>query len=306
VKEGRAGKADLVSLFKEVCLMEERFRDEIKRYLRRPDAPHITPKQIPPLIAATGSLPPTARNKMFNAMLASKNFGGKWSMPTLTAAKKPDLGKNQDSLHRLLVGAKKLGRFALGGVSGAGKKMTSDAMVFEATNAQLCAFLSAYRWLETDYRYPERPVDIGLQIEFLEKQKHGITSWLIVAPQRRDSYGEPLALTGDISLAVKERHRLDGRGFQVFGESLHRSIAEVLANIQRPDKLQAFTPNDATSRMRDSHRGIMLLYPVREEQSDDVSIGFELLFPENKLPYEVHFTVRRKSEQDKVIVGPDD
>src|SRR5205823_786204 len=76
VRDGKDGETDLVALFKEVCLMEERFREEVKRYLRRQGAPRVTPKQIPPLISVAGNLPPTARNKMFNATVASKNFGG--------------------------------------------------------------------------------------------------------------------------------------------------------------------------------------------------------------------------------------
>ena len=51
------GDTDLVSLFKEVCRMEERFREEIKRYVRRPGAKWITPKEIPPLISVSGTLP---------------------------------------------------------------------------------------------------------------------------------------------------------------------------------------------------------------------------------------------------------
>src|SRR5690606_11018565 len=85
VREGKDRNSDLVSLFNEVCRMEESFRDDIKRYLRRPGAPKITPRQIPPLIAIAGNLPPTARNKMFNAKIERKNFGGRWSTLTLTA-----------------------------------------------------------------------------------------------------------------------------------------------------------------------------------------------------------------------------
>jgi hypothetical protein len=48
------------------------------------------------------------------------------------------------------------------------------------------------------------------------------------------------------------------------------------------------------------------LYPVREDESDEISIGFELLFPGNRLPFDVNFTVRRKTERNEAIVQESD
>lgn len=301
VKEGKRSDADLVSLFKEVCRMEERFREELKRYVRRPGSERITPKQIPPLISVSGILPPTARNKMFNAVLASKNFGGRWSMLTLTP-KDTALDANLNSLGALLAAATPLGRESLGGQSSEDKTIKTDSLLFEVSNEDLITFLKAYHWLEAEYAYPDRPTDIGLQIEFLEKQKHGITSWLILAPQRKESFGQPLPFKDLADLTVKERHRVSGRGFQVFGESAHRAVAEFLANVLPPDKLQLTTPTATTKALRNEHRGILLLYPVRETEKETASVGFETLFPENDLSFDTHFTVVRKAERSRVVV----
>jgi hypothetical protein len=103
-------------------------------------------------------------------------------------------------------------------------------------------------------------------------------------------------------LAVKERHRIAGRSFQVFGESAHRTISDFLAAIETPDNPRPLLPNAATKQLRDEHRGIVLLYPVREEQKDKVSIGFELLFPKNNLAFEINFTVRRRAESSRIVV----
>lgn len=301
VADGRKADTDLVALFKEVCLMEERFREEIKRYVRTPGARPITPKEIPSLISVSGTLPPTARNKMFNAILASKNFGGRWSQLTLTPAKSPAMNENVKTMAALLSASKTLGRSALGGISCKNETVNADVFLFEATNPSLVAFLRQYRWLETDYTYPARPTDTGLQIEFLEKQKHGITSWLILAPQRENSFGAPLSVKGVADFAVKKRKRVDGRRFQVFGEPAHRMIAEFLANIE-PDKPRLVPANAATTALRETHRGVFLFYPVREQLSGDISIGFELLFPTNELGFDINFTVRRKAESAKVVV----
>jgi hypothetical protein len=165
--------------------------------------------------------------------------------------------------------------------------------------------LRAYRWLESDYEYPARPTEASLQIEFLEKQDHGITSWLIVAPQRRISFGSPLRLTRVADFAVKNRRRVDGRRFQIFGEPGHRSVAEFIAGIDT-NKRRLTVPDPATKALRDKRRGVFLFYPVREKEGGKVSIGFELLFPENRLPFDINFTVRRKAESARVVVRDPD
>lgn len=305
VKEGKRADNDLVSLFKEVCRMEERFREEIKRYVRTPGAKRITPKEIPPLISVSGSLPPTAGNKMFNAFLTSKNFGGRWSMLTLTPSKPMTMDENIKNVASLLGTSKPLGRKALGGNWGEGEKPGADVLLFEAEIGDLVAFLKAYRWLETDYKYPERPADSGLQIEFLEKQKHGITSWLIVAPQRKETFGPLLNVKGVGDFAVKKRSRVEGRGFPVFGEPDHRAIAEFLAAIES-NKPALILPNAATKALRDEHRGIFLFYPVREQKTGNVSVGFELLFPKNQIPFDMNFTVRRKVDSATIAMQDSD
>jgi hypothetical protein len=301
VKEGKRG-ADLVSLFKEVCRMEERFREEIKRYAKRPGAERITPKQVPPLISVSGTLPPTASNKMFNAVLARKNFGGQRSMLTLTPAKPASLNANIETATKLLARSRVLGLLQLGATLRVQNKPVEARMLaFEATNEHLVEFLRNFRWLETDYKDTERPVDTNLQIEFLEKQNHEIESWLILAPQRKNSFGEPLNLKSVGDFAVKERHRVEGRGFQVFGEPTHRLFAESLADLE-DGKSEMISPNAVLMKLRNPHRGIFLFYPVREQHDGMVSIGFELLFPQNKMAFDIHFTVRQKTAESEVVV----
>jgi len=304
VAEGRHGKSDLVSLFKDVCRMEERFREDIKRYVRRPGAPRITPSQVPALISVTGSLPPTARNKMFNAVLVTKNFGGQTSMLTLAPTKRPTLNANINAVGDLMANAQPLGNFVLGGTSLKQREVAVNAIVLTAANEDLILFLKSYRWLESEFPDGKRPADTELQIDFLKEQNHGIKSWVIIAPQRRESFGSPLAIANVGDLAVKERHREEeGRGFQVFGEPLHRIVARFVAGIDPGDGKDKLTlPNPQTLRFEGERRGVILLYPVREDETGDVSIGFELFFPENDLPFDFDFTVRRKSEKSKIVV----
>ena len=156
VAEGRNGKADLVSLFKDVCRMEERFRNDIQRYVRSPGGNRITPSQVPALIAVSGSLPPTARNKMFNATIANKNFGNQWSMMTLAPVEPPTIKKNLEVFIGLVGGARTLARTDLGGTSDKRKVVVMTSVVGIAENEQVIGFLESYRWLESEYRYPGR------------------------------------------------------------------------------------------------------------------------------------------------------
>lgn len=303
VREGRRGNTDLVSLFKEVCRMEERFRDEIRRYAKRPGAERITPKQIPPLISVSGALPPTAGNKMFNAVLASKNFGGQRSMLTLAPTKPSSVSENQRITRELIRQSNDIGLLSLGG-TWKSKPVEMVTVARETTNKSVIEFLHAYRWHESEYKYPERPSDTNLQIEFLRERKHGIASWLILMPQRIESFGGHFEIEGVGNLSVKKRRRSEaGRGFRVFGEPVHRAVAEFLVGARLENgKPSLDLPNKATNELRNVSRGVMLLYPVRENESDQISIGFELQFPENDLAYDLSFTVKKKSEKSAVVV----
>ena len=121
--------------------MEESFREEIKRYIRRPGGQKITPRQIPPLIAISGSMPPTSRNKMFNAIIDRKNFGGQWTMPTVTASKKKSMESNILSLKKLLASSSRIGRILLGGRLKDEKPVGAESLVFESSNSELIQFL---------------------------------------------------------------------------------------------------------------------------------------------------------------------
>lgn len=61
-------------------------------------------------------------------------------------------------------------------------------------------------------------------------------------------------------------------------------------------------PNEATKKLINPKRGIALFYPAREKMSHDVTVGFELLFPENNLPFDLSFTVRRQSDKAQIVV----
>jgi hypothetical protein len=188
----------------------------------------------------------------------------------------------------------------LGGTTKNLDKILFTAIVFATRTSEIVEFLRNYRWLEADYKYPERPTDTALQIEFLEKEQHGISSWIVIAPQRKQSFGDPLLVERIGAMTVKERQRVAGRGFQVFGEPAHRTVSEYLSGIL-PGSEELSSPNEATTALFVNHRAVLTLYPVRPQTTDQPSVGFELFFPDNDLPFEAGFTVRRKSEDSATV-----
>jgi hypothetical protein len=75
----RDGIVDLYDAFEALLMDEEAFRDELKQYEGFDDdgMPRLEPRQIPPLVSQhLPWLKPTARNKMWNAVIASKSTAG--------------------------------------------------------------------------------------------------------------------------------------------------------------------------------------------------------------------------------------
>jgi len=306
VEEGR-NKSDLVELFKNICRLEERFREEIKRYVRGLDTPRITPRDIPPLIQVTGQMRPTARNKMFNAIIRSRNYGGRWSQPTLVAADTAGIRANHEALRKLLCASKPVGdKSQLKGIRSDDVEEQFTAHLYKSKVPDVLHFIQSFHWLRDDYSYPTRPADIGLQIEFLEKQAHEITSWLVLLPQRHDSWGPPFVLDETLPpLSVKKRKRIEKRGWQQFGEPIHRRFSSWLSRVAPSSKSVSLKSAEEPARsLQDRHMGILLIYPVREEEADSTqaALGYEVLYPENKLGFDINFSVRKKSDPEAVVI----
>jgi hypothetical protein len=104
---------------------------------------------------------------------------------------------------------------------------------------------------------------------------------------------------------VKERGRIDNRRFKVFGESAHRLLARWLCGQIDSEKDNITKPSQTSALLKvDRHRGILMLYPVRETARSRVCLGYELLFPENDLGFETNFTVKVKEAEDRIVVSP--
>src|SRR5262249_57763955 len=95
-----------------VCGEEETFRDELRRYAsKREGGTWLRPMDVPPLVAKHAPwLPPVAKNKMFNAIIKSANFGGEWIERTVVSDEEEALTGNKGLFDDLARGRMMPGR----------------------------------------------------------------------------------------------------------------------------------------------------------------------------------------------------
>lgn len=295
---GSKGKnrLDLYQAFEAICRDEEKFRDEIMKY-----RDGITPKQIPPLVPShLTTLRPVAKNKMYNAYITFKNFGGEWSEPTLAPNDKNEAEKNEVLAVKLLSLAKWNEYQFSGKKKGKdGKLDGSDIKAFCALvkNSDMRDFLVGYHWKDG------RPI-LQHEIDFINGSEGdpGIDDWLIMMPvvaEKRGSWPTKKALEVP-QVPIQKRSKL-GERFKVYTTSSHRAVAEYISSTS-----DRFQPSNGTADgLKNPHRAVMLFYPVKDDHDAFVSIGFALLFPYNKIPKKISYSVRDTSRPDDIVVPLD-
>ncbi|MGW5314995.1 Z1 domain-containing protein [Nocardia thailandica] len=87
---------DLYQMFEAICQDEDAFRRELRQYATTVDGePQVTPAQVPPLVSQhLPLLPPTSKNKMYNARLVEVRSPGRWREPTAYPTSGADLRHN--------------------------------------------------------------------------------------------------------------------------------------------------------------------------------------------------------------------
>ena len=292
---GSKGKkfVNLYEAFHAICKDEEDFREELQRYSNLDVDKRITPKQVPPLVPSH-MLPPTSRNKMYNAVLEFENFGGRWFESTVAPDSGDDLIENQQLMKALLesTSLKKLPIF----LSRDGKEESFEALSGPLQSAKVIAFLDGYRWL------PDFPSTLARVLEFLNGKggNPNIDSWLLLAPQPKTPKGDPWVVASS-SFAIRTRNRVGtGLRYAAYSEPSHRAAAERLANLNEGSL------GHAADQKRNKRQGIVLFYPVlsSEERAEHATptMAFALLFPANSIPNKVTYKVRNKNRPDDIVV----
>jgi hypothetical protein len=284
---------DVYEAFEAVCRDEEAFRTELRRYAMPVDGGDpITPMEVPPLVATHLEwVRPTNRNKMFNAQIAYRNFGGEWSEHRRVAQSIADRRHNE-SLFRRLIEEVGLDEFDL--AAGA-RHMTAYGALTAAEPVR--AALAAYLWAD-GLR------DLQQELEFLYGQ-HGdpqIDDWLLLLPQLTRITERTWAIDGK-SVSVHRRAYWNGTPplVNAYAGPDDRALAEMVTG-----KRTSGEPSSDLKRLRAARRAVMIVYPITHELSEDPAwiptIGLSLLFPANDIPRQIGFTVRRPTQSGEPVI----
>jgi Z1 domain len=285
---GRRGrKYDLYEAFEAVCRDEEAFRSQLQRYAlsENKEQEPITPLKVPPLVYSHLSwLPPVADNKR-SGTVAWENWGGRWNEPTLAPSDRGRMSMNAS-----------LFRDVLGGCDLRSTTFSLDGRSFDAATAEMPP--AAVRELLTGYQWFGSAAPVTKVVEFMDgtgDRDPEIDRWILLAPRLKQKPRVPDWKVGDMLFTVKYRARISTEGSRVkaYSEPLHRDAAERIALL--PGKDGSGLPDEFSA----PGTAVMLFYPthhvpVGDEPLGDLipTMGFALLFPENKNPQQVVFVAR--------------
>ena len=293
-------RINLYEAFGAVCRDEEMFRRELIRYAEDPD---IIPAAVPPLVPAH-MLRPTAANKMRNARITFRNYGGELSESTF-APTDPKLQKDNVEALRALVAGSAPSRLEATARNVDGP-LSLNATVFEVAPERMVEFLKAYRW------YDDKPTDarlgnpLRLQLEYLQGSAGApaIDRWLVVSPEIANAQGTVVLEGVDLHVVYRSRKPEGGPRFNTYNDKRHRAFAEHLAGLK-----VLLDPSDTLAPLVAPRTAVMLLYPITEKKGSGVreaiTVGFTLLFPKNSIRNAVGFTVHVPAQPFDAVVDLD-
>jgi hypothetical protein len=238
-------------------------------------------------------LPPTSKNKMFNARITFTNFGGDWVEKTVASADDHDIKHNERIASKLLeTAALEKCRVATDGM----KRDFFQAWTSVLSRADMINFLEGYQWL-AGFKKVLTPV-----LEFLKgtgDHDPQIDSWLFLAPQLSSASTMQPWKMGNRQFDVRERTRIETGGrYKAFSEPDHRRAAEVFAGVQGGEI------RSAAADLRRKRQAVFLFYPVRSEEEKNriPTMAFALLFPTNSIKKQIVYTVADSTRSDAVVV----
>lgn len=296
--KGKKERIDLYEAFRGVCDDEEEFRSQLRMYSRLQGDERLTPKQIPPLVPSH-MLMPTSKNKMYNAKVLFVNFGGEQKQSTVASADVGIKETNEEAMKTLLTRASASETVLI--TKQDGKLVEFKAFSGVAAPDDMKRFLHSYRFGPTLQDQGQLP----LIREYIEGM-HGdpqIERWVIIAPQFANEIEGKTWIVPDIgSFSIRRRERVgDGqRRYNVFTESRHVAVAEMLSGIN--DRVTPASP--ATRALLGTGNAVMLVYPVlaRSENGQIPTMGFSLFFPKNKIKRRIRYGVRVQDRPTDVTV----
>lgn len=286
---------DLYDAFGAVCRDEEALREDLRKY----SAEGLRPWQVPPLVLQhLPDLPPTSRNKMFNAEIQARDFAGEWTEKTAA----PDLPKLADRNRRLadeLVSSASVGKLERVQFRN-GDEVTRQFWVrFGAASSDaILSFLREYKW--AGGRKP-----LQLELDYIEGQvaKSRLRTWTVLLPQQARKVPEAAHViygVGPVTTVV--RSRVSKTRFGVYSEPRHVDAAKAIAGVAPIDDA-----SDALKALLGREQPVIVLYYVRERAhpKGPISVGFGIQYPGKKGATTIVWGARRGDQAGEVVVAAD-
>ncbi|WP_329385058.1 Z1 domain-containing protein [Streptomyces sp. NBC_01351] len=252
-------EVDLYDAFQAICLDEEAFRSELRRYAAMVDGrPQITPAEIPPLVSQhLPWLRPASPNKMYNARLVLVRSAGCWEEPTAYPQKGEDLRHNTELWLPYL---ESLGSQA----TTYGYHFPDEGNLVHRFRA-LSGIFPAATILDTlrDLRW-EVPEQFLPHLRYLSEitQAGKVDDWVVLAPQHASGSEAKTVTLGSAGRSYSwfSRDRRAERGplFGAISDKKHRGVAHRIAGAL------GSSGDGATEALVADRRGAIVLYPVIE------------------------------------------
>ncbi|MFC9670213.1 MULTISPECIES: Z1 domain-containing protein [unclassified Streptomyces] len=251
---GRKQTADLYERFEAICRDEELFRKQLAKYSGMVDGqPRLTPAQVPPLVAQhLRTLPPSAKNKMFNAELVAVRSPGDWIEPLAYPTDREKLRCSNEAW-RPVLGALDNDPSVfvhLGGDRGSFTRYAAKTAVI--SHSQLLKTLDSVTWGRPDLvaphlEYLRDPGELGCATD----------DWVVIAPQMSDGDSAAGSILGSVPLTLVKRGRNEHGVFNRLSGVAHRQSAERIAGAR------ALSDDDPfATQLHQPRRGAVLLYAV--------------------------------------------
>lgn len=251
----RDDKVDLYEAFEALLLDEEAFRAELRQYEGFDDdgMPILEPRHIPPLVSQhLPWLKPTARNKMWNAVIADKAPTDVQDLYGLPARGQPANGTNfEEVIIPLLKYATRRAELPYSLEKGtSGKQPVLTGLV---SGSEFLALFEQLTWSD-EYEKTIRAIRSFIR-KATDAQK--ITDWAVVWPMPTKARTTDLPELG--AVPVVKRRRRTGRIDFIGSDRKHRAAARPIANGE-----------DVAGLGASATRGVALVYLVPDRDPDEV------------------------------------
>jgi hypothetical protein len=301
----RKKKLDVYKAFEASCRDEETFRLELLRYTRViPGVEPIRPRDIVPLVQCTHpDLKPAQSNKIWNAQLTARNYGGRRRAFGKTSINIDFRQRNAELLRSLLSEFPLQHGFLREGMKGP----FQYSLVPHQRVSDLLHAMAIGKPANQDEK---------LFLDYLNDSRNEITDWLVLLPQISERADNPTweineANTSSTILRTWEGEPETEEGnFTTLADDLMRKPAYFISGINPDTK-----PNQLSSLVvdlkKERNRAVLLALLIHIMNSpddgfeafteDSPAIGFEYFLPKNKMPF-FGYEAKRRLVGDPIVI----